>query len=202
MRTRNRELMDAILAWIDKIYFERGETPRLEEIAEEMGISLTSAHRYVKYLEEEGRLTYERGRHGVVTRAIAEAKGATVSIPIIGDIACGSPLFAEENVQGHLSVSAVLLGVGSYFALRAKGQSMTGAGIDDGDFVIVRKQNYADEGQIVVALLDDEATLKRYFWDRKKKCIRLHPENPRMHDILCEEVAVQGVAVKVIKGIR
>ena len=79
---------------------------------------------------------------------------------------------------------------------------MINAGINDGDYVIIRKQNYANEGQIIVALIGDEATLKRYYLDRENKRIRLHPENNRMKDMFYDEIAIQGVAVKVIKDLE
>ena len=79
---------------------------------------------------------------------------------------------------------------------------MTGADIDDGDLVLIRQQNTARDGDIVVALMEDEATLKTLFWDRQHKCIRLHPENPKYRDIVLKNVLIQGVAVKILKSVR
>ena len=94
-----------------------------------------------------------------------------------------------------------MVGSGKFFALVAKGNSMINAGISDGDIVIIRLQNSAEEGQIVIARVDDEATLKRYYLDRKNKRIRLHPENDEMQDMFYDQVDIQGVAVKVIKDL-
>ena len=95
----------------------------------------------------------------------------------------------------------LLFGKGDFFILRTKGLSMIEAGIEPGDMVVVRKQNSADEGDIVVALVNNETTLKRYYIDKKKRCVRLHPENKDMDDILTKECYIQGVAQHVIKAL-
>ena len=95
-----------------------------------------------------------------------------------------------------------LVGEGTFYILRASGDSMTEAGIDDGDLVVIRKQSAAEPGDIVVALVGDEATLKTYYPDRQKRCIRLHPENGKYEDIVTETAIIQGVAVKVIKDLK
>ena len=95
-----------------------------------------------------------------------------------------------------------IFGKGNFFILRAYGDSMIEAGIDNGDLVLIRQQNYADEGQIVVALMEDEATLKRFYPEPKKHRIRLHPENSRMDDIYVDNCEIQGVAVKVLKDLE
>jgi len=125
-----------------------------------------------------------------------------MSMPVVGTIACGTPILAEENIESYLSISGKFLGPGVFFVLVAKGDSMINAGIDNGDYVIVRQQNSADEGQIVVALVEDgECTLKRYYKDEKRKKIRLHPENNEMEDMYFDTISIQGVAVKVIKNL-
>ena len=124
-------------------------------------------------------------------------------LAIVGRIACGTPILAEENIESYLTISGDFLGAGEFFALRAKGNSMINAGIDDGDIVIIKKQSAADEGQIVVAMVEDgDCTLKRYFIDRRKKKIRLHPENDNMEDMFYDKVEIQGIAVKIIKDIH
>ena len=126
----------------------------------------------------------------------------TQYLPIVGDIACGTPILAEENIESYLTISGDFLGTGNFFVLKASGSSMINAGINDGDYVVVRQQNSADEGQIVVALVDDEATLKRYYRDDKQKKIRLHPENDNMDDMYFDNIEIQGIAVKVIKDLE
>lgn len=202
MRLRDNEQMEAILRFINEIYFKEGYVPSYSEIADEFGISKSTAYRNVKYLEEKGLLTTTGKGKTVTTTKMSKLDRSTVRLEVIGSIACGTPIFAEENIESYLTISASFLGTGEYFALRAKGNSMINAGIHDGDYVIIRKQNYANEGQIVVALIDDDATLKRYYLDRENKRIRLHPENNRMKDMFYDEISIQGVAVKVIKDLE
>ena len=111
----------------------------------------------------------------------------TVPVAVVGSVSCGPLTFAEENIEEYIKLPTSLLGHGKFFILRASGQSMIGAGIEDGDLVVVRQQETAEPGQIVVALVEDEVTLKRFFPDPQNGCIRLHPENRRMKDIIvCE----------------
>ena len=116
-------------------------------------------------------------------------------------VSCGEPQYEEENFEAYVALPDALFGSGEHFILRAKGESMIEAGIDPGDLVVVRKQNTADEGDIVVALVDNETTLKRFFIDKEKKCVRLHPENRTMNDILVKSCYIQGVAQHVIKAL-
>ena len=123
-------------------------------------------------------------------------------LPFILPMVIFCPLLAEENIECYLPISNEFLGNGEFFILRANGESMIDAGICDGDYVIIRKQEDAEEGQIIVALIDDEATLKRYYLDKTKKKLRLHPENKEMKDMYFNSIVIQGVAVKVIKDIH
>ena len=131
-----------------------------------------------------------------------KTKAAAIRVPVLGTIACGIPKFAEENIEDYVRLPVALFGKGNFFILRAYGDSMIEAGIDNGDLVLIRQQNYADEGQIVVALMEDEATLKRFYPEPKKHRIRLHPENSRMDDIYVDNCEIQGVAVKVLKDLE
>ena len=129
-------------------------------------------------------------------------KSQAVRVPVLGSIACGIPKFAEENIEEYVRLPVSLFGKGDFFILRAYGDSMIEAGIEDGDLVLIRQQNIADEGQIVVALIDDEATLKRFYPEPQKHRIRLHPENSHMDDIFVDHCEIQGVAVKVLKDLE
>ena len=122
--------------------------------------------------------------------------------PILGKVSCGVPKFAEENIEEYVRLPVALFGRGQFFILRANGDSMIEADINDGDLVLIRQQNYADEGQIVVALMDDEATLKRYYPEPENQRIRLHPENCQLDDIFVSDCIIQGVAVKVLKDLE
>ena len=121
--------------------------------------------------------------------------------PVLGSIACGLPEYAEENFEEYVALPTALFGSGESFLLRANGNSMIEAGIEPGDLVVVRKQATAEEGDIVVALVENETTLKRYYKDHQRRCVRLHPENSRMKDIYVQECSIQGVAQHVIKAL-
>jgi repressor LexA len=147
---------------------------------------------------EDGTLEYNGHR----SLASTKTKSAAIRVPVLGNIACGIPKFAEENIEEYVKLPVSLFGKGSFFILRAYGDSMIESGIEDGDLVLIRQQNYADEGQIVVALIDDDATLKRFYPEPQKHRIRLHPENSHMDDIIVDHCEIQGVAVKVLKDLE
>ena len=109
------------------------------------------------------------------------------------------PNLAEENIEEYISLPESMIGEGQHFILRASGNSMIDIGIATGDLVVIRQTTCAENGQVVAALVDNEATLKRYY--KEKGHIRLHPENKRMKDIIVDDCIIQGIAVKVIKDI-
>lgn len=197
MRTKNEATFAKIGVFIGEYTDKHGISPSMAEIAEGTGIPKATVQRYLVKMRSDGVIDYAG------CRSIRETKAehASVRVPVLGRIACGIPKFAEENVEEFIRLPVSLFGAGEYFILRAYGDSMTGAGIEDGDPVLIRRQSYADEGQIVVALLDDEATLKRFYPEPKKKRVRLHPENPAMEDIYAPTCEIQGVAVKVFKDL-
>lgn len=201
MRTKNEETLSAIIRFINDWYYENNDFPTLSQIAEGNDIGTTTAHRYVLELIERGEIEKNSRYGNLQTKEITRCTRSTDSIPIVGEIACGSPILAEENIESYIQFSRELLGQGKFFILKAKGDSMINAGISDGDMVIIRRQEVAEEGQIVVALIDNEATLKRYYVDKKKKLIRLHPENEDLKDMFYEKVSIQGIAVKVVKNL-
>lgn len=200
MRTKSIDLMNDIIECINQIFNESGRAPTHKEIANNFNVTEACIGKYIKEMEVKGMIEKQVGSRGVVTNAIRK-KIDTVHLPIVGSVSCGSPMFAEENIQGYLSVSNEFLGAGKFYVLKANGDSMIKAGISDGDYVIIRLQETAEEGQIVVALIDDEATLKRYYLDKKKKKIRLHPENDDFEDMFFNSIKIQGVAVKIIRDL-
>jgi repressor LexA len=117
-------------------------------------------------------------------------------------VSCGIPKFAEGNIEEYVQLPTALFGKGDFFLLRASGDSMIEAGIDNGDLVLVKHKDHAEPGQIVVALIgDDEATLKRFYPEPLNGIIRLHPENPALDDIIVEDCSIQGIAVHVMKSL-
>ena len=191
---RFAKIRQCITDYID----EYGYSPSLTEIAEETGIAQTSVYRYLNAMVERGELDMPARRCINPTNIKSQA----VTVPILGSIACGIPKYAEENIEEYVKLPVSLFGKGDFYILRAYGDSMIEAGIEDGDLVLIRQQNVADEGQIVVALIDDEATLKRFYYEPKTKRIRLHPENSSMEDIFVDHCEIQGIAVKVLKDLE
>ena len=170
----------------------------MAEIADAIGIGKTTVYRYLSQMKKDGVVDYS-GFRNVKTK---KTNVQSVRIPVLGAIACGIPKFAEENIEEYVKLPVSLFGQGDYFILRAVGDSMIGASIEDGDLVLIRKQDYANEGQIVVALINNDATLKRFYPEPKKHRVRLHPENPEMDDIITKDCEIQGVAVKVFKDLK
>lgn len=201
MRTKNEEYFKMIEAFIDAHKDEHGVAPTVQEIANGIRVPKTTVGRYLSYMREHGMLDYT-GHRNIQTKRSQLTKTETVKVPVLGKVSCGVPRFAEENIEEYVRLPVALFGRGQFFILRANGDSMIDADIDDGDLVLIRQQNCADEGQIVVALMDDEATLKRYYPEPEKYRIRLHPENSQMDDIYVSSCIIQGVAVKVLKDLK
>ena len=154
-------------------------------------------------MESRGLVKRGDAYYSIQTLKIQKAMKNVQQLPIVGDIACGTPILAEQNIESYLTISGDFLGTGNFFVLMAKGNSMINVGIEDGDYVVIRQQPSADEGQIIVAMTEDgECTLKRYYKDRRRKKIRLHPENDEMEDMYYDNIEIQGVAVKVIKNLE
>lgn len=198
MRTRNPEAVSAVGKYINDFFDTYGYAPTVREISEGTGYPVTTVHRYISGMKENGEVNYS-GHRGIIS---SKTQPGTVRVPVLGSVSCGIPKYAEENIEEYIRLPVALFGSGSFYILRAYGDSMIEAGINDGDLVLIRQQNTADKGQIVVALTaNDEATLKRYFPEPGKKRIRLHPENRTMEDIIVPDCEIQGVAVKVIKDL-
>ena len=175
-----------------------GNTPSVREIAAHVGLAISTVSSYLSHMRAQGIISYE-GHRNISTRRSAQGSADYYRVPVLGAVSCGLPKYAEENIEEYIRLPLSLLGRGDFFALRAKGDSMINAGIEDGDFVFVRKQDTAEYNQIVVALVDDEATLKRF--RPENGIFRLHAENPNYDDIIVESCIIQGVAVKVLKNL-
>lgn len=199
MRTKDEEKFRRIIEVIQRHSAEFGNSPSIREIVAETGISRGTVQRYLAELKEQGRLDYS-GHRNIRMSGRRDA----MRVPLVGRIACGQPILAEENIEETYMISPALAKSGSYFLLRAEGDSMIDAGIDSGDLVLVRQQETAETGQIVVAFIDDEdaATLKRYYPEPEKKRVRLKPENQNYADILVDRCQIQGIAVRVLKNLE
>ena len=201
MRSKDQELMRSIIDFINDYHLENYTTPTMQEIADKFNLAKSSASRYVAVMRENGMLEHTKGKSGMKTLSMNKFDNVSLA-PVVGTVACGKPLLAEENVETYLPLPTSILGKGKFFILKAHGDSMKNAGINDGDYVVVRKQDSAEVGQIVVALIDDEATLKRYYLDNERQQVRLHPENDKYEDMYFDNIIIQGVAVKVISDVK
>ena len=198
MRSKDKTLLADIEKFVSNYTDRFGIFPTMQEVADGVGSSKATVQRYIAQMCEDGILNFS----GYRTMTSAKNKSHVVRVPVLGRIACGIPKFAEENIEEYVKLPVALFGQGDFFILRAYGDSMIEAGIDDGDLVLIRQQNYADDGQIVVALMEDEATLKRFYPEPEKHRVRLHPENSAMDDIFVDNCVIQGVAFKVLKDLE
>lgn len=184
---------DAVFKFIQEYISENGYAPCVREVCKACDIKSTAtAFTVINRLKERGLLE----KSDVKRRAIS-LKSKTVSVPIVGTVAAGQPIFANESYDGYVSLPDNFFSGEDLFMLNVKGTSMIKIGIFDGDKVVVRKQATADNGDIVVALVDDSATVKRFF-KRNGKYI-LHPENDDMEDFVYDEVSILGKVVGLMR---
>ena len=203
MQHKKQEYILAIEAFIDDYRDATGVIPTMPEIAAGVGLSTGTICKYIAHMRKQGIIEYDGGQRTITTKKGLADKSAFIYVPKLGRISCGIPKFAEENIEEYVKLPVSLFGRGDFFILEAYGDSMINAGIDEGDLVLVRQQSTADYNQIVAALIDDEATLKR-FRPQLDGTIRLHPENDRLEDIVVEasQCVIQGVVVKILKDVR
>ena len=199
MRSKNPELMNEIKEYIEGYYLQNRQSPSTTKIADAVGIARGTAYKYLVEMAKRNMIEYNG--QDISTDVTRKYNIEQTQTPIIGSVPCGSPQYEEENIEEYVSLPTAIFGKGDFFILKASGQSMIEAGIDDGDLVVVRKQIEANEGDIVVALVDNQNTLKRYYRDDENRKIILHPENKKMKDIIVEECFIQGVACNIIKSI-
>ena len=204
---RQQEIWDFLVEYVDG----HGYPPTVREIGEKVGLaSPSTVHAHLANLERAGLLkrdpTKPRALELVGRRASADSARPDVhKLPLIGEIAAGGPLLAEQNIEEYLAVPEPLSRGGAEFLLRVKGESMINAGILDGDIIVVRKQQDARDGEIVVALAGDdesadEATVKRFFSENGR--VRLQPENDALEPIYADHVQVLGKVVGVFRSLR
>jgi len=195
------EKQKRILEFIESMVVERGSAPTIREIGRKFGISSTNGVRtHLSALVKKGyvRKSDFISRGLELTRRVGTSIGR---VPVVGAVPAGRPIDAIENIEGEIGLDLSFLPKGDAFGLRVKGDSMTGAGINDGDVVIVKKQAVASAGEIVVAIIDGEATVKRYFPEGRR--IRLQPENPSHEPIVVTKRSGEfRIAGKVVGLLR
>lgn len=194
MSDASRTKMQAVLEFINEYNAEYGYAPTVREICAELNIKSTaSAYYYLEKLKDEGWLSKSPNKN----RAVSFKKNASVNIPLIGTVTAGQPIFAYENYEDYYSFPAGSFRGSELFMLSVQGESMIDAGIYNGDKIVVRKQQTAENGDIVVALLDDSATVKRFY--KRDGHFVLHPENETMQDIIVSEVAILGIVIGLVR---
>jgi repressor LexA len=194
---RQRQILDYILQHIDM----HGYPPTVREIGEAVSLSSSSTvHAHLKNLEEAGLIK----RDAVLTRAIKITAGGAehkpkkiVSLPVVGRVAAGRPILATEEIEETFPIPQDFLAGADGFMLRVKGDSMIEDGIHDGDYVVVRRQPTADNGETVVAMVDGEATVKRFYLEKDQ--VRLEPANSTMQPMFFPTVDIVGKVVGLVR---
>jgi repressor LexA len=200
MRSKNPETMDRIIKSVDKHYLANGSSPTIRQIAAELKIGASTVHKYLVDMAEKGMITYDGSTiKTTVTRKYSEQfAGAAI---LDNAISCGKPEYQEEHIEEYIQLPTALFGMGDFYILKASGDSMINAGIESGDTVVIKKQNTANIGDIVVALADGQNTLKTYAYSNELSRVMLKPENDKYEPIYPNELYIQGVAVNVIKSL-
>lgn len=207
LNPRQRE----ILAFLREHARTHAYPPTVREIGQAVGLSSSSTvQNHLNVLEQKGHIRRDPTKSRTVEVIGVERPGSAahdaVSVPLVGRVAAGGPILAEQNIEDHLTLGAEIAGHGDVFALRVRGDSMVEAGIFDGDIVVVRSQPEAPNGSIVVARVENqvtgeaEATVKRFY--KEGGHIRLQPENRTMEPIVVADARIEGVVVAVIRMLR
>ncbi|MCR5253575.1 MAG: transcriptional repressor LexA [Treponema sp.] len=195
---RQKEVLDFISDFTE----ENVCPPTVREIGEHFGISLRAVQDHIAALQKKGFISQAAKRSRSI-RVIVDTREKKPplfvgKVPLLGNVAAGRPLLSEENLDGYVNLTEPFVRPGkSYFALRVRGQSMINAGILDGDLAVIEQSNVAVDGQIVVAVIDDAITLKRYYKEAGR--VRLQPENPDFPAIYSTEVRVVGILSNIVR---
>ncbi|WP_124061290.1 transcriptional repressor LexA [Gordonibacter sp. Marseille-P4307] len=203
----------AVLDCIEACIREKGYGPTVREICAALDLSSPSTvHVHLGALEQKGYIERDPLKSRSITlthpceeqlveptNIIAPRFGNAVEIPLVGNVAAGEPIFAEENITDTMTLPTEIVGDSPSFMLSVRGESMIEAGINDGDYVVVKEQKVANNGEIIVALIEDGATVKRFYKERDH--IRLQPENSSMEPIITRDCTIVGKVVAVFRRI-
>lgn len=196
------ERQKEILNFISDYQAENSYPPTVREIGDHFGVSIRAVQDHITALQKKGVITQTQKKSRSIKVLVDERQkdqGMFMEkVPLIGTIAAGKPLLCEENYEGYVTLTEPFIRPGkNYFALHVRGQSMINAGILEGDLAIIEQTSTATDGQIVVAVIDDAITLKRYFKEPSR--IRLQPENPAFHPIYCQDVRIVGILTNLVR---
>lgn len=193
-----------ILSYIQEVIETRGYPPSVREIGEAVGLRSTSTvHGHLTRLEKKGLLHRDAMKPRAIGLSHPPAYAGPMediricSVPVVGRVAAGQPILAEEQIDEQMILPADLIGEGEHFILRVRGDSMIQAGIFHDDYIVVRKQPDAHNGEIVVALVEDDATVKRFY--KENGHFRLQPENDAMEPIIVPSVQILGKVVSLLR---
>ena len=198
LTNRQQEIFD----FVKRYAGEHGYPPTVRDIGKAIGLTSSSTvHAHLSNLEKLGVLRRDPTKPRAIEVLVGKAKAAVgpSGLPVVGQVAAGQPVLAEENIEEYVEVPSFAGGEEGEFVLRVKGDSMKDVGIYEGDHVIVRRQDTAANGEIVVALVGDEATVKRFF--REDDHVRLQPENAALEPIRSRDVQVLGRVVGVCRRV-
>lgn len=189
-----------VLEYITEIIQRDGYAPSVRDICSALGFKSTSTvHMYIERLEAKGYIQKESGKSRTLrVDGVGGKVGKHYNVPLIGQVAAGTPILTVENFEGYVDYSTERsYSANTLYALRVRGESMIEAGILNNDIVIVEKRDYAENGEIVVAMIDDEATVKRFY--KENGAFRLQPENSTMEPIITKEVSILGKVVALTR---
>lgn len=192
---REQRVLDHIKSAIS----ENGYAPSVRDIAGALGYkSPSTVHLYLHRLEKLGYIRMEEGKSRAIT-LVSSDRNVTDRVPVLGKVTAGVPILASENFDGYLDFSPnkTKYSADDLFALRVSGTSMIMAGIRDGDYVVVERGDYAENGDIVVVMIEDEATVKTFF--KENGHFRLRPENPDFESIVVDELTLLGKVIAVVR---
>lgn len=193
-----RDVEDQILLYITE-RIKDGMSPTVREIGAALGISSTSTvHKYIKILSEKGYIITQDNLNRSITLNSTAANPYMDRVPLVGNVAAGSPILAIENITDYISFSNSRYSNDELFALNVRGESMIEAAILDGDIIICHKTSVARNGEIVVALIEDEATVKTFY--KEKGHFRLQPQNEDYEPIIVNDVKILGKVISVIRN--
>ncbi len=206
----------AIYEFIKSYSDEHGYPPSVREIGAAVGLaSPSTVHMHLKVLEEHGLIKRDSKKprtievmdkrtaapepEGELASVTQDVSNNVINLPLVGRVAAGTPILAEQNIEDTLSLPTSIVGDASSFVLRVNGESMINAGIFDGDYIVVKEQSDARDGEIVVALIDDSATVKTFY--REHGRIRLQPENDTMEPIYADNPVILGRVTALIRSV-
>ena len=191
-----------ILDYIRSVIQTRGYPPSVREIGAAVGLKSTSTvHGHLQRLEKKGLIHRDAMKpRAMEVSGVSPVDPSNVAVPILGHVTAGVPILAEENLEEYVQLPTSRVGEGEHFILHVHGDSMIDAGILDGDLIVVRQQVDANNGEIVVAMIDDSATVKRFYKERGH--FRLQPENPTMDPIIVNDVTILGKVVSLYRTFR